>query len=264
MKCTDSLIFSRVASKGHPRQGFTLAEVLITLGIIGVVAAMTIPNLIANVNGHKFRSQFKKSLSTVNQAVRLNIANYDYNFASVNTNCKNAATDHPEVTQSICALFNGSLSGFTISDYTKLKDSKGNAYYLELYRKGTTSDTLIKEQGVNLYYYQMADGTLFAFHAPFNASTSTACTLGNKSFEQAMNDANFQRYCVAWLDVNGVSLPNKEVRCKDGKSHSKDVGAECTVPNSVKYMGDVFPIALYDDTAAPASAAARYVLNTAK
>lgn len=27
---------------------FTLAEVLITLGIIGVVAAMTIPNLIAN------------------------------------------------------------------------------------------------------------------------------------------------------------------------------------------------------------------------
>ena len=40
---------------------FTLAEVLITLGIIGVVAAMTIPNLMANVNGHKFRSQFKKS-----------------------------------------------------------------------------------------------------------------------------------------------------------------------------------------------------------
>lgn len=27
---------------------FTLAEVLITLGIIGVVAAMTIPNLIAS------------------------------------------------------------------------------------------------------------------------------------------------------------------------------------------------------------------------
>ena len=28
------------------RKGFTLAEVLITLGIIGVVAAMTIPSLI--------------------------------------------------------------------------------------------------------------------------------------------------------------------------------------------------------------------------
>lgn len=28
--------------------GFTLAEILITLGVIGVVAAITIPNLIAN------------------------------------------------------------------------------------------------------------------------------------------------------------------------------------------------------------------------
>ena len=49
------------------RFGFTLAEVLITLGIIGVVAAMTIPTLISNTNGAKFRSQFKKTLSTLNQ-----------------------------------------------------------------------------------------------------------------------------------------------------------------------------------------------------
>ena len=35
------------------RFGFTLAEVLITLGIIGVVAAMTIPTLISNTNGAK-------------------------------------------------------------------------------------------------------------------------------------------------------------------------------------------------------------------
>ena len=32
----------------NKRFGFTLAEVLITLGIIGVVAAMTIPNLITS------------------------------------------------------------------------------------------------------------------------------------------------------------------------------------------------------------------------
>ncbi len=32
--------------KNAVKFGFTLAEVLITLGIIGVVAAMTIPNLI--------------------------------------------------------------------------------------------------------------------------------------------------------------------------------------------------------------------------
>ena len=37
-------------SKIKSKQGFTLAEVLITLGIIGVVAAMTIPTLITNYN----------------------------------------------------------------------------------------------------------------------------------------------------------------------------------------------------------------------
>ena len=42
------------------RQGFTLAEVLITLGIIGVVAAMTIPTLISNTNG--FPTQTEHSL----------------------------------------------------------------------------------------------------------------------------------------------------------------------------------------------------------
>ncbi len=31
-------------------QAFTLAEVLITLGIIGIVAAMTIPNIINGYN----------------------------------------------------------------------------------------------------------------------------------------------------------------------------------------------------------------------
>ena len=226
---------------------------------------MTIPNLMSNVNGHKYRSQFKKSLSSVNQAVRLNIANYDYNFASVNSNCIKAPSDHPEVTMSICAIFNGSLTGFAVSDYTKLKDKNGNLYYLELYNKGTTSDTLIKNQGVNLYFYQMADGSLLQFHAPFvGGKDDTSCSLKGKSFSEAMATTSFQKYCVAWIDVNGISLPNRETRCSDGKSHSKDIDHECVVPNSVKYMGDVFPIALYDDTAAPASAAARYVLNTAK
>jgi len=52
------------------RYGFTLAEVLITLGIIGVVAAMTIPNLMTAYKAHRLRSQFLKSYSTVQQAFR--------------------------------------------------------------------------------------------------------------------------------------------------------------------------------------------------
>ena len=43
-------------NKMTKRLGFTLAEVLITLGIIGVVAAMTIPTLISNTNGAQFKT----------------------------------------------------------------------------------------------------------------------------------------------------------------------------------------------------------------
>lgn len=41
---------------------FTLAEVLITLGIIGVVAAMTLPTLIANYQKRQTVVQLKKSI----------------------------------------------------------------------------------------------------------------------------------------------------------------------------------------------------------
>ena len=51
--------------------GFTLAEVLITLGIIGVVAAITIPNLINNYKAKRLHSQFLKSYSTIQQVMKM-------------------------------------------------------------------------------------------------------------------------------------------------------------------------------------------------
>ena len=52
-------------------KGFTLAEVLITLGVIGIVAAMTIPTLLAKIQEKQYQSQYKKIFSELNQAVRL-------------------------------------------------------------------------------------------------------------------------------------------------------------------------------------------------
>lgn len=53
------------------KQAFTLAEMLITLGIIGVVAAMTIPALMAHFQQEQTVTRLKKALSVINQAYRL-------------------------------------------------------------------------------------------------------------------------------------------------------------------------------------------------
>ena len=48
---------------------FTLAEVLVTLGIIGVVAAMTLPTLIESHNRQVVETRLEKFYSTINQAI---------------------------------------------------------------------------------------------------------------------------------------------------------------------------------------------------
>ena len=63
------------------KTGFTLAEVLITLGIIGVVAAMTMPTLINQTNGAQYKAAYKKALSAISQGVTLNVALDDQSFA---------------------------------------------------------------------------------------------------------------------------------------------------------------------------------------
>ena len=53
------------------QKGFTLAEILITLGIVGVVAALTIPTLISNYLQKQVVIQLKKTYSVLQQAVRM-------------------------------------------------------------------------------------------------------------------------------------------------------------------------------------------------
>jgi len=56
------------------KAAFTLAEVLITLGIIGVVAALTLPTLIANYQKRVYVNQLKKSVSVLSNGFKLMIA----------------------------------------------------------------------------------------------------------------------------------------------------------------------------------------------
>ena len=55
----------------HKKAAFTLAEVLITLGIIGVVAALTMPTLIANYKNKVLVNQAKNSFSLLSNALTM-------------------------------------------------------------------------------------------------------------------------------------------------------------------------------------------------
>ena len=57
---------------GKRKIAFTLAEVLITLGIIGVVAALTLPSIIHNVQKVILKDQFKRAYSNFYNAIKYN------------------------------------------------------------------------------------------------------------------------------------------------------------------------------------------------
>ncbi|MDE6138793.1 MAG: type II secretion system GspH family protein [Candidatus Gastranaerophilales bacterium] len=232
------------------KTGFTLAEVLITLGIIGVVAAMTIPTLISNMASQRYRTQLKKTVSTLSQAARLNKARYDWDYADVSEPCGD--TDFRKHTSethtSVCALLNSNLSsilGFERMDtLTKLYNYQFN---------GTTVGI---SKGAGQYtVYSLADGTFVGFRS---VSFSSGCTIpiGKKlSTEGAMAK------CTGFIDVNGASLPNEETKCSVGTT-SINPESDCIVKN--KDMKDVFPIIFHDSIVEGATNATRYVLQTTK
>ena len=53
------------------RFGFTLAEALTTLFVIGVVAALTIPSLLQGIEDRDRQTAFKKSLTVLDEAIQL-------------------------------------------------------------------------------------------------------------------------------------------------------------------------------------------------
>lgn len=258
------------------RFGFTLAEVLITLGIIGVVAAMTIPTLIANTNGAKFRSQFKKTLSTLNQAGLMGQAQYDFDYSGATEACTSTdaaiyATENPEGRMSFCALLNGTLTGQTamgtVSAITLKSTTSGSAESTITYAASIAAHAPHVLTGANAptnwLTYALADGSIVAFSnaAKNGAGQDCSLPLGTR-MNQAWINAHTQ--CLGFIDVNGTTLPNKEVSCTTDASTSTLVETPCIVKNDAKHMTDVFPIVFHDATVEPASNAAKYVLTTSK
>lgn len=73
------------------KKAFTLAEILITLGIIGVVSAITIPTVVSKYQKYVLKNQFIKSYSNLQNAINMTISangtEYEcYNLGEYNYN----------------------------------------------------------------------------------------------------------------------------------------------------------------------------------
>ena len=229
---------------------FTLAEVLITLAIIGVVAAMTMPTLISNTNGAQFKTAYKKALSVLSQAVVMNIALDEYDLAG--TVAYDASdTDKYTLTKIFEDRTNGTLYTGTLADDAESEESSEGKlkYSITLTTDDFDSDAATKLTSSidlsNYHIFTFMDNTMFAFDPSQNSCTEAAP-------------------CFGFIDANGIKGPNKNVTCTTGSGSSEETGDDTTVTvkecTSKVTINDIFPVKFYDQTVAPASASARAVL----
>ena len=162
-------------------RGFTLAEVLITLVIIGVIAAMTIPTLMNNTNKQEYVSRLKKAYSTLSQA----------------TNRIITEEGNPR----------GDIGGWATSTeavFNMYKKYLSNAKVCGIDTNGCFSGTYLRMDGTtatydnNKYTLVIADGTeISMWDANFSLNCSLSSSGTNHVCQQIM------------VDINGEKGPNK-------------------------------------------------------
>jgi len=159
------------------KAAFTLAEVLITLGIIGVVAAMTMPSLIQNYQEKATVTKLKKCYSLVSQAY-VSILNDEGGSDTLQ------AGDDLEMMekfgkylkyQKTCGRNKGCFPNVTYKSVT------GNGY------SKWEDDTTDRSRAI------LTDGTLIMF---------------NKSAMWGGNEGNYL-YAQIYVDINGFKGPNQ-------------------------------------------------------
>ena len=87
--------------------GFTLAEVLITLGIIGIVAAMTMPMLLAKYQNMVLLTRVKKTYSTITNAI--NLAKADIGDTTNITSIFNLSNTSVQTLETMKKYFTGAV-----------------------------------------------------------------------------------------------------------------------------------------------------------
>ena len=191
------------------RFGFTLAEVLITLGIIGVVAAMTMPTLMNSTNGAQYKAAYKKALSAISQAVTLNVALDEFDFADTTT------------TEAVAGA--QSIFGIIQSRMNVVRTAEGSIGY-EIDDNGTGFN-VDKDSNYTLFF---SDGSALSF-----AQGASACTV-----DSTKGDKN---KCFGIIDVNGQKKPNKVVKCDSGVEDTCEVKSPTDVYPIMMYDSQILP-----------------------
>ena len=220
------------------KSAFTLAEVLITLGIIGVVAAMTMPTLMNSTNGAQYKTAYKKALSVLSQAVVLNVALDDYDLSQTTAGTGSG---------SIYSLFNERMNVIKPLNGGEGSDNDGWA------ARNDSSVKFGQQAAAGNYTLFFNDGVTFNFD-----STNEGCTDGHAS--QDYEDRN---HCYGFIDVNGAKNPNQIVKCdkdEEGEHEWDDEVENCTVSNPT----DIYPVVFYDQSVLPKTDAAEAVLYGGK
>lgn len=263
MRVERYIIFNEERNKKmQNKSGFTLAEVLITLGIIGVVAAMTIPTLMTNTTASQFKTAYKKSLSNLKQAITLNVAMDDFDLRDLKDS-KTAANKKSakSFSQIIPKRFEGAeditatyFDAKNANDGTGVMtvkgdhvctqadvDAEGDAriYDCEDVDEVITGAAIeYKINKTNFIVFQMADGTAFGFN--INAANCTS---------------KAQENCVGFIDTNGIAGPNRVNVCDTA---TYDTKTTCIVSNDK--VADIFPVVFYNQAVEPGSVAAKSIL----
>lgn len=224
------------------RFGFTLAEVLITLGIIGVVAAMTMPTLMNATNGAQYKTAYKKALSVISQAVVLNLALDDYDLGTT-TSTGTGADDFSMFNllknrTNVVRTAAGTISGYNVILSTAIDADAGTG------GAASSQGTPVAAPATANYTVFFNDGIMFTF--PKAAQNCTESNANLDSGEFGVADAK----CRGFIDVNGTKAPNRQTTCSSGD------GDDCLVDSPA----DIYPVVFYDQGIYPATDAARAVL----
>lgn len=214
------------------KYGFTLAEVLITLAIIGVVATMTLPALMSNTAEQQAKTGLKKGINVLTEAAQMNQAIEGFDYSSL----QGVTIDPDPSSMSLYSL----LAARTSIDYNKSGDK-----VLGSRQGGNTA-------AANNYVVFFRDGSALLFDP-------TKIDAGKKQ------DDGLVYGIPVIFDTNGTKGPNILSNCSGSSTGvtkdatGADLNAVCAP--SKRVIKDQFGVRLREGYAVPNGAAARWAFE---